>query len=168
MSHLYQQTYISPVGDLEIHFNEQAICQISFLHPNKAEKLKESLVAQTNLPPAADRLLSHTTKQLDEYFANVRQDFDLPLNPSGTLFQKKVWEALTKVPYGETRTYKEIAIAIGNEKACRAVGMANHNNPIAIIIPCHRVIGSDGSLTGYAGGLHIKQALLDLETLHAK
>ncbi len=104
--------------------------------------------------------------QLDEYLLGLRKDFDLPLNPKGTSFQQKVWSCLYKIPYGETRTYKEIAEQIGDENFCRAVGNANNKNPIPIFIPCHRVIGSDGCLTGYAGGLELKQQLLNLEKLN--
>jgi len=113
--------------------------------------------------PKADALTDKTATQLDEYFAGKRSRFDLPLNPIGTDFQRRVWNALSDIPYGETRSYKQIACAVGNPKACRAVGMANNKNPIWIIIPCHRVIGSGGSLTGYGGGLEMKQKLLDLE-----
>lgn len=102
--------------------------------------------------------------QLEEYFAGERRAFDLPLAPKGTAFQQKVWRALTEIPYGETRTYGEIAAAIGNPKAARAVGMANNKNPIGILIPCHRVIGADGKLVGYAGGMEKKAFLLELET----
>ena len=102
-------------------------------------------------------------RQLKEYFAGKRREFSLPLSPAGTEFQKKVWSALQEIPYGETRTYKEIAGRCGNEKACRAVGMANHVNPIGIVIPCHRVVGSSGKMVGYAGGLDKKQYLLELE-----
>lgn len=109
------------------------------------------------------RLLVQAAGQLDEYFTGKRKEFDLPLAAKGTLFQKKVWNALCTIPYGETRSYKDIAIQIGNAKACRAVGMANHNNPIGIIVPCHRVVGADGKLVGYAGGLDRKQFLLELE-----
>lgn len=101
--------------------------------------------------------------QLEEYFSGSRTEFDLPLNPEGTEFQKSVWKALCEIPYGETATYGEIAAKIGNPGACRAVGMANNRNPIAIIIPCHRVVGAGGSLTGYAGGLDKKDFLLKLE-----
>lgn len=101
--------------------------------------------------------------QLEEYFAGERRAFDLPLAPKGTAFQQKVWRALTEIPYGETRTYGEIAAAIGNPKAARAVGMANNKNPIGILIPCHRVIGADGKLVGYAGGMEKKAFLLELE-----
>ena len=103
-------------------------------------------------------------RQLDEYFAGNRKIFDIPLYLQGSPFQLKVWEALQAIPYGEVVTYKDIADSIGNPKAVRAVGMANHNNPIAIIVPCHRVIGVGGKLVGYAGGLDIKQYLLDLES----
>lgn len=102
-------------------------------------------------------------EQLDGYFAGRRQRFDLALAPTGTAFQRKVLEALQAIPYGETRSYKEVAAAIGKPCAVRAVGAANGRNPIPIIIPCHRVIGSDGSLTGFGGGLEVKRALLALE-----
>lgn len=105
-----------------------------------------------------------TEKQLKEYFKGQRNVFDLPLQMKGTQFQQEVWQALQEIPYGETRTYSDIAVAIGRPKATRAVGMANHCNPLAIIVPCHRVIGKNGSLTGYAGGLEKKQALLALES----
>lgn len=102
-------------------------------------------------------------EEVMEYLSGKRKAFDFTYELNGTAFQKKVWEELTHIPYGETRTYKEIAIAIKNPKASRAVGMANNKNPISIVIPCHRVIGSDSKLTGYAGGLDMKKALLDLE-----
>lgn len=108
-------------------------------------------------------LIKNAYRQLVEYFNKQRKTFDLPLAPEGTEFQMKVWKALSDIPYGKTRSYKEIAIAIGNPKAVRAVGMANNKNPIPIIIPCHRVIGSDGKLVGYGGGLEIKEYLLKLE-----
>ena len=104
-------------------------------------------------------------RQLQAYFNGKRQKFDLPLDAAGTPFQLKVWEALRQIPYGETRSYKDIAIAVENPKGVRAIGMANNRNPVAIIVPCHRVIGQDGSLTGYAGGLAIKQYLLDHEKI---
>lgn len=102
-------------------------------------------------------------RQLGEYFAGKRTRFDLPLKPAGTAFELLVWAALSDIPYGETRTYKQIAETIGRPKACRAVGRANSLNPISIIVPCHRVIGANGTLTGYAGGLENKRRLLDLE-----
>lgn len=110
------------------------------------------------------KLLLEAKKQLEEYFAGKRKKFDLPLNQEGTNFQKKVWKALENIPYGKTMTYKEVAKMIGNEKASRAVGMANNKNNIPIIIPCHRVIGSNGKLVGYALGLDMKKYLLDLES----
>ena len=109
-------------------------------------------------------LILQAAEMLWEYFSGRRKYFDgLPLYFEGTEFQKKAWNALLTIPYGETRTYKEQAEAIGNVKACRAVGAANGKNPISIIVPCHRVIGSDGSLVGYGGGLDVKAALLELE-----
>jgi len=109
------------------------------------------------------RAFGDVVTQLEEYFAGERTVFDLVLRPTGTAFQRRVWDALSRIPYGETRTYGEIAEAIGQPGAARAVGLANGRNPIAIVVPCHRVIGADGSLTGYGGGLDVKRALLDLE-----
>ena len=108
-------------------------------------------------------LLKEAAKQINEYFNGNRKSFELPIAPAGTEFQKAVWTALQEIPYGETKSYKEIAIAVGNYKACRAVGMANNKNPISIIIPCHRVIGTNGKLVGYAGGLKVKDYLLNME-----
>jgi len=113
--------------------------------------------------PAETPLLKAAAAQLSEYFAGKRRDFSLPLAPRGTDFQTSVWNALLTIPYGQTRSYQTIAALTGHPKASRAVGLANNRNPIAIIIPCHRVIGKNGSLTGYGGGLPAKQFLLDLE-----
>ena len=110
-----------------------------------------------------DELLADARRQLTEYFAGERTAFDLPLRPAGAPFQRRVWEALQRIPYGETASYGELARELGHPTAARAVGAANGRNPIAIVVPCHRVIGSNGSLTGYAGGLECKRALLDLE-----
>jgi methylated-DNA-[protein]-cysteine S-methyltransferase len=111
-------------------------------------------------------LLRTAAKEIKEYLNGKRKMFDLPLKYHGTDFQMSVWNALRTIPYGETRSYRDIAEQIGNVKACRAVGMANHWNPIAIIIPCHRVIGANGSLVGFGGGLALKQQLLELEKKH--
>ena len=108
-------------------------------------------------------LIKKTAAQIDEYLVGKRQRFTIPINLQGTEFQTAVWRTLQNIPFGETRSYKDIAAAIGRPKAVRAVGMANNRNPIVIIVPCHRVIGSDGSLTGYGGGLPLKQRLLELE-----
>ena len=107
--------------------------------------------------------LPEARRQLDEYLAGQRRSFDLPLEVSGTEFQRLCWQALQEIPFGETRTYGEMARSIGHPAAVRAVGRANHDNPIGVIIPCHRVIGANGSLTGYAGGLDMKRTLLELE-----
>ena len=112
-------------------------------------------------------ILYQSSQQLREYFEGRRNVFDLPLAMSGTQFMLSVWQSLLTIPYGETRSYAEIAYSIGNKNACRAVGMANHRNPIPIIVPCHRVIGSDGKLVGYGGGLKIKSYLLELERHYA-
>jgi len=139
--------------NLYIAEENEAVCFVSF----KADKIP------ADFEKGETSLIKKTARQFDEYFKKERRIFDLPLVLHGTDFQLKVWKALQKIPYGQTRGYGELAGMIGNPKACRAVGMANNCNPIAIIVPCHRVIGHDGSLTGFGGGLDIKQKLLDLE-----
>ncbi len=116
--------------------------------------------------PELPRHLQECLKQLDEYFQGKRTVFDVPLSLVGTTFQKRVWEALLAIPYGKTATYKEIAASVGNIRSTRAVGGANHRNPVSIIVPCHRVIGASGGLTGYGGGLSRKAWLLDHEKKH--
>jgi len=126
-----------------------------------------------SLPPGAEAPdakphLDAAERALAEYFAGGRRDFrDLPLAPVGTAFQRRVWNALLAIPFGETRSYSEVALQIGREGAARAVGMANHHNPLAIVVPCHRVVGADGALTGYAGGLDRKRWLLAHESTRA-
>lgn len=142
----------SPIGALYIREEGGFITDLSFTNKSCAQD-----VFQTT------PLLVEAVKQLEEYFSGKRQAFTLPLNPKGTPFQRRVWEALQQIPYGQTASYQDIAIQIGKKNACRAVGMANHHNPIAIIIPCHRIIGKNGALTGYNGGLSIKKHLLNLE-----
>jgi methylated-DNA-[protein]-cysteine S-methyltransferase len=112
---------------------------------------------------SGDPVLGECARQLQEYFAGQRRNFELPLRPRGTTFQHSVWQALADIPYGELRSYRDIAKALGKPKAVRAVGAANGRNPLPIVVPCHRVIGSDGSLTGFAGGLDMKRQLLELE-----
>lgn len=120
-------------------------------------------VDQVDSVHAPSALTNLAFKQIGEYLNGQRQTFDFSYELHGTEFQKKVWEALRQIPYGETRTYKDIATVVGNPKASRAVGMANHKNPLMIVVPCHRVIGTGGKLVGYAGGLDMKKALLELE-----
>ena len=152
----YYDIIPSPVGELLIAEKDGALTHVLFLDFTGKFDMENNTRKRTSL-------LDACAVQLREYFDGKRKIFDLPLKPEGTEFQLKDWNALREIPYGETRSYKDIAIAIGNPKACRAVGTANHNNPISIIIPCHRVIGSDGSLTGYGGGLDKKTYLLELE-----
>ncbi|MCL2247656.1 MAG: methylated-DNA--[protein]-cysteine S-methyltransferase [Oscillospiraceae bacterium] len=146
-------TYDTPFGKMAIVSDGDAITHI--LPEDRVDKSSEK---------KATPLTDKTAAELAEYFDGKRREFSVPLSPNGTEFQKKVWKALIDVPYGETRTYKDIAIAVGSEKACRAVGLANNRNPIWIIVPCHRIIGANGGLTGYGGGLDMKQKLLDLES----
>lgn len=108
-------------------------------------------------------LLRRAAAELEEYFAGTRREFTFPVCAAGTPFQQRVWRALREIPYGTTRSYAQVAAAIGQPGACRAVGMANRRNPLAVVVPCHRVVGSDGSLTGYAAGTEIKRRLLELE-----
>jgi O-6-methylguanine DNA methyltransferase len=138
---------------------------IGLMHYPTRERAEESLHRhwpQAEADPEASPL-PETRRQLEEYLAGRRRQFDVPLDFGGTPFQRLCWEALLRIPYGETRTYGEMAREIGRPAAVRAVGHANHDNPIGVIIPCHRVIGANGSLTGYAGGLDMKRELLELE-----
>lgn len=148
----YSYSYQTPVGQITVSATQDAVTAIQF-----GENLEGSI--------RETELIKKTFQQLDEYFKRSRTVFDIPLLFEGTEFQKKVWSALQQIPYGRTVSYKELAIVVGNEKACRAVGMANNRNKIAIIVPCHRVIGSNGKLVGYAAGLEVKNFLLNLEKL---
>lgn len=146
--------YASPVGPLTLVSNGAALTQLDFEHPRYPSPAK---------PPGNDRVLDETRRQLDAYFAGKLRVFDIPLAAAGTPFQQRVWAALLTIPYGVTRSYGQQAAAIGAPNASRAVGLANGRNPISIIVPCHRVIGANGSLTGYGGGTERKRLLLDLE-----
>ena len=145
-----------PIGPLTITATKKAVTAIRF-----GTQVPEGSTPCTGAE--ATPLLRKAAEEIGDYFAGSRRKFTLPLAPEGTPFQQKVWEALRTIPYGETRTYKQIAIQIGHNQSFRAVGMASNRNPIAIVVPCHRVIGYDGKLTGYAGGLDIKEQLLELE-----
>jgi len=147
-------TFDSPIGLLTLIGTGEALTSICFDTPG--------------YPFNPSPLLLKALSELREYFAGERREFDIPLAPEGTEFQQKVWKALEEIPYGETRSYGEIAQEVGSPRAARAVGLANNKNPIPIMIPCHRVIGADGSMTGYAGGVENKQFLLKLEKKHKK
>jgi methylated-DNA-[protein]-cysteine S-methyltransferase len=154
------KTVATPVGLLKLVANDAAL--VAILWENDDPK-------RVRLAPLAEDVthpvLSLAERQLTEYFAGTRKSFDLPLDFSGTPFQKQVWSELLKIPFGQTRTYGDIAKAIGKPTAFRAVGAANGKNPISIVAPCHRVIGKDGSLTGFAGGLKAKECLLGIEAI---
>ena len=147
----------SILGTFRLEEEDNAICGLA-LCPDGVPEL-EPLPRKVCETP----LLQEAEEQLNEYFAGARREFDLPLVPKGTPFQKAVWAEMNKIPYGETRTYGQLAAAVGKPKASRAVGGACHSNPIAILQPCHRVVGCSGSLTGYAYGVEMKQYLLELE-----
>ena len=142
----------SPIGDLLLESDGDAVCGL------RMEPFE--IPPDSRHDPSA---FAEAEAQLRSYFAGERTTFDLPLAPRGTPFQLRVWEALREIPYGETATYGEVAAAVGKPEAVRAVGAANGSNPIAVIVPCHRVIGANGTLTGYGGGLERKRILLDLE-----
>jgi len=154
----------------KIYFYEKEIGRIGIGEDNGAitDILIENYAVPNSVKVQETALIKEASKQLDEYFQGIRKVFDLPILVKGTPFQQMVWEALKTIPYGETRSYKDIAVQIGKVKACRAVGMANNRNSIPIIIPCHRVIGSKGELVGYGEGLDIKEQLLRLEGLKIK
>ncbi|MCS1351712.1 methylated-DNA--[protein]-cysteine S-methyltransferase [Mechercharimyces sp. CAU 1602] len=158
----------SPIGPLTLGCTQKGVCALSFgsgdaiIAQLKAwgKRWFRSITIEEN-----EQELQLVAEQLQTYFNSTRRSFDVPLDLYGTPFQKRVWEVLETIPYGESRSYKEIAQAIGSPKAVRAVGGANNKNPIPIIIPCHRVIGHSGSLVGYGGGLEKKKVLLELEGL---
>ncbi len=163
----------SPVGELRVIAGRSAITAIEFAGPPPAGASKTSSAGRAAVRSAArpvgerddaHPLLVEAVRQLRAYFAGELKEFDLPLDPEGSVFQQAVWEQLRLIGYGETASYGEIALRLGmTAAASRAVGLANGRNPIAIVIPCHRVVGAKGTLTGYAGGVERKQALLDLE-----
>ena len=158
-SELKSYTFDTPIGRMNVCEKENGICTVTIWDKVVLRTDKESLGTEEQ----PTELLLKAEQELLEYFAGKRKEFDLPLHLEGTPFQLKVWNALLTIPYGETRSYKEIARLTGNEKACRAVGMANNRNPVMILVPCHRVIGADGRLVGYGGGLPLKERLLELE-----
>jgi O-6-methylguanine DNA methyltransferase len=157
--------YESPVGPLIASATDSAVCGLSFCD---AEQLQERLQTlrqryERSLLPGSSSVLDALRVQLEEYFRGVRRDFKVPLNSVGSPFQERVWAALCEIPYGDTWSYLQLALRIGDALATRAVGYANGANPIAIVIPCHRVINADGGDGGYGGGLWRKRILLDLE-----
>lgn len=150
---LYESLYKSPIGTLKLVASGKGLVAIT--HENKFESVTQEC--------SNNKIIQQTKKQLDEYFAGKRQDFSVTLDLQGTGFQKQVWQALMHIPYGKTISYGELAKGINNPKAVRAVGGANNKNPVSVIVPCHRVIGANGKLVGYAGGLNKKEYLLSLE-----
>lgn len=156
MKYQYQKIK-SPVGNLYVAAQGEAICAIIF--QERWDAWSRGIEAEEVESPVLER----AKRQLVEYFQGKRRSFDLPLHLNGTDFQKRVWTSLANIPFGQTRTYKEQAAAVEAPGASRAVGRTNGLNPLCIVLPCHRIIGSDGALTGYAGGLEAKKFLLDLE-----
>lgn len=152
----------SPVGDLMLAATGTHIVSVRFA-PHSAEEAESVGWVRATGGTAADRLLEWARRELEEYFAGDRTTFSLPIDPHGTEFQRQVWTALRAIPFGGTISYGELARRIGDPKAMRAVGAANGRNPIPIIVPCHRVIGADGSMTGFGGGIERKKWLLDHE-----
>ena len=165
MNSIYIQYYDSPCGEIVLASMGNELCLCDWNEMPCAERNKHRLVKYMNAEFKVETsyVLKQTKKQLDEYFSGTRKAFDIPLHPVGTEFQQQVWNALLEIPYGETRSYKDIALSIGNTKGIRAVAQAIGANGISILIPCHRVIGSNSSLTGFAGGLEAKRILLEIE-----
>ncbi|WP_130862760.1 methylated-DNA--[protein]-cysteine S-methyltransferase [Bacilliculturomica massiliensis] len=165
----YHFSYDSEIGKICLMEENGAITHMHFLAPTDefrretADRRTAEMMIEDMTEERETDLIKKAWTELQEYLAGTRKDFDIPLAPRGTEFQKKVWKALLEIPYGETRTYKDIAERCGNAKACRAVGMANNRNPISVFIPCHRVVGANGKLVGYGGGLSVKEKLLELE-----
>lgn len=163
----------SPVGPLAIVESDGAITEVSFAQSEGAPSSSGVTGTSSNRNALANSsagitspLLEKTAREISDYFAGKLKRFTIPVKPEGTDFERRVWTALLDIPWGTTRTYGEIAATLGNPKASRAVGRAIGLNPVAIVIPCHRVIGKDGSLTGYAGGLERKKTLLGIEGFH--
>lgn len=165
MKEYFFSSLSTPLGNLGVFANNEAIYRVEFLDNMKSTEP----IDLTDITTLKENTLTLRAKaQLEQYFTGDITTFDLPLAPQGTPFRQQTWQALQQIPYGETRCYSEQAELMNNKKAVRAVGAANGANPIAIIIPCHRVIGKNGSLTGYAGGLHRKEWLLNFEQLNAE
>ena len=161
---IYTTTVDSPCGPLLCVVDEAgAVVRIEFCNGRESQRITEKMMdAGIEVVEDAERT-AEVRRQLAEYFAGERREFDLALSPEGTPFERSVWSELRKIPFGETRSYGEIAEILGRPGAARAVGRANGANPIPIVVPCHRVIGADGSLTGFGGGLDVKSRLLELE-----
>lgn len=154
----------SPVGPMRAFASDRGLRAIVFSDSDPARNgVRGTIVTGKSVPDAHRVMLEAVAVQLTEYFAGSRTTFDLPLDPLGTEFQQLAWQALSKIPFGQTRSYGEQARAIGRPSAVRAIGAANGRNPLTIVVPCHRVIGTNGMLTGFAGGLHRKRALLEHE-----
>ena len=158
---LHRLTIDSPVGPLRLIATESHL--VAVLWPDDAEGRVRFVTDPVDVAAADHPILAAAADQLDEYFAGDRRSFDLPLDLRGTEFQQQVWRALAEIPFGETSTYGKQAAAIGRPRAIRAVGSANGRNPLSIVLPCHRIVGADGKLTGFAGGLDTKRWLLDHE-----
>ena len=160
------QYYDSPCGEIILASIGDELCLCDWNEKPCAERNKRRLVRYLNAEfvTATSPILEQTKAELDEYFTGKRKAFDIPLHPVGTDFQKQVWQALLEIPYGETRSYKEIALRVNNLKGVRAVAQAIGANGISILIPCHRVIGTNHSLTGFAGGIEAKRSLLNIES----
>jgi methylated-DNA-[protein]-cysteine S-methyltransferase len=155
---LFYKEIESPVGKLKLVASANALVAVLW-EQERPERVKLEPMKVTPQQP----ILVETERQLSQYFSGIRTEFDLPIEPNGSNFQKKVWQALRGIPFGETRSYLDLAEAVGSPNACRAVGAANGKNPLAIVVPCHRVVGANGALTGFAGGLEAKAKLLALE-----
>jgi O-6-methylguanine DNA methyltransferase len=156
--------YDSPVGHLDLSMSERGLASVAYAGHWRSPQGASGSSHSNNIRWIEEpQRLAEVCRQLDEYFAGARRHFDLPLDLRGPEFHRRCWQALLRIPYGETWSYAQLAAEVGSPRASRAVGQANHHNPVAIIVPCHRVIASGGGLGGYGGGLEAKQFLLNLE-----
>lgn len=177
MEAIFYRSLNCKIGNILLASSNKGVCYLGFLKDKESQaeihaKLEKVLgkchLVNEDLEGYKSDINQKALEELQLYFEKKLKGFTVPLDLRGTEFQKKVWNELIKIPYGSTKSYKEVAEAVGKPKACRAVGGANHNNPVSIIVPCHRVIGKNGSLVGYGGGLTVKSYLLQLEGAHTK
>lgn len=164
---LYYDVLSNDYCHLYLESSADGLTEIAFITEDEMSELMAGTNQRSSAVHNAEQL-TEVCKQLEQYFAGKREQFDLPLDATGTAFQQRVWQSLCAIPFGQTASYGQLAASLGNPNASRAVGLANGKNPIAIVVPCHRVIGANGTLTGYAGGLDNKRMLLELEGLDVK
>lgn len=165
MNYIFYQYYKTPFGELKIASSGSSLCMCDWRYRKMREQIDQRITKKSGneFKEGNSDVIEETKRQLQEYFARERRDFDIPLLLGGSPFQQRVWEELLKIPYGQTETYLGLSLRLGDPKAIRAVAGANGANAISIIVPCHRIVGSNGEMVGYAGGMTAKRKLLELE-----